>query len=87
MKASAEVADMSPAIFIGYAQLCGLTLARAHARGGDPAAIAGYLGRSDTFDMSIVQFAQIYADQNERDYAALQEAIASGRIVAAAETD
>lgn len=87
MKASAEVADMSPAIFVGYAQLCGLTLARAHARGGDPAAIAGYLGRGDTFDESIVQFAQTYADQNERDYAALRAAIESGRIVVASEAD
>ena len=85
MKASAEVADMSPAIFVGYAQLCGLTLARAHARGGDPAAIAGYLGRGDTFDESIVQFAQTYADQNERDYAALHAAIESGRIVVSSE--
>jgi hypothetical protein len=76
---------MSPAVFIGYAQLCGLTLARAHARGGDPAAIAGYLGRSDTFDLSLVQFSQTYADQNERDYASLKAAIDSGRIVATAE--
>jgi uncharacterized protein (DUF2252 family) len=66
-----------------YGQLCGWTLARAHARSGDRIAIAAYLGGSDAFDKAITQFAAAYADQNERDYKSLVEAVASGRITAA----
>ncbi len=62
--------------------MCGWTLARAHARSGDRIAIAGYLGNGDSFDRAMATFAESYADQNERDYAALQEAVASGRVVA-----
>ena len=65
-----------------YAQLCGGTLARAHARSGDRIAIASYLGGSDVFDRAIADFAAAYADQNERDFEALTEAAASGRITA-----
>ena len=65
-----------------YAKLCGWTLARAHAWLGDPVAISVYLGRSDTFDRAMLAFAQSYADQNELDYAALVEAVSSGRVVA-----
>ena len=65
-----------------YGQLCGWTLARAHARSGDRIAIAAYLGASDTFDQAITQFAGAYADQNEKDHEALLAAVASGRIVA-----
>ena len=54
-----------------YAQLCGWTLARAHARSGDRVAIAAYLGTGDAFDEAIADFAERYADQNERDHAAL----------------
>jgi uncharacterized protein (DUF2252 family) len=68
--------------FILYTELCGWTLARAHARSGDPAAISGYLGRSDQFDRAIAAFAQAYADQTERDYQAMAEAARSGRICA-----
>ena len=68
-----------------YAEFCARTLARAHARSGDPVAIAAYLGRSDAFDRALASFAEIYADQNERDFAALREAVDSGRI--AAQTD
>ena len=64
------------------AKLYRWTLARAHARSGDRIAIAAYLGASDAFDQAITQFAAAYADQNERDYQALVEAIASGRITA-----
>jgi uncharacterized protein (DUF2252 family) len=64
-----------------YAEICGWTLARAHARSGDPIAIAAYLGSGDAFDRSMASFARAYADQNERDYAALQEAAVAGRIV------
>jgi hypothetical protein len=63
-----------------YAQICGTTLAHAHARSGDRIAIAAYLGKSDTFDKAMAAFAETYADQNERDYAALQSAADAGRV-------
>ena len=66
-------------------EVCGRTLARAHARSGDRVALAAYLGGSDVFDQAIADFAETYADQNERDYAALQSAVNDGR--AAATTD
>ncbi len=65
-----------------YASVCGWTLARAHARSGDPAAIAGYLGDKRSFDRAMVDFANRYADQNERDYATVQRAVADGRLAA-----
>jgi uncharacterized protein (DUF2252 family) len=65
-----------------YGNLCGWTLARAHARSGDRIAIAAYLGGSDKFDQAITQFAGAYADQNERDHQAVIDAVASGRITA-----
>jgi len=70
-KGSAEVETMSPKRMTIYAGLCGWTLARAHARTGDPAAIAAYLGRSDRFDQAIGDYAELYADQNEADYEAV----------------
>jgi uncharacterized protein (DUF2252 family) len=79
-KGSARVERMDPAALTAYAQICGTTLAHAHARSGDRIAIAAYLGKSDTFDRAIAAFAETYADQNERDYAALREAAADGRI-------
>ena len=66
-----------------WGQMCGWTLGRAHARTGDRIAIAAYLGSSDAFEQAIARFAVTYADQNERDYRALQSAAASGRLVAA----
>jgi hypothetical protein len=65
-----------------YGELCGLTLARAHARSGDRIAIAAYLGGSDVFDQAITTFAAAYADQNETDHEALVRAVNSGRITA-----
>jgi uncharacterized protein (DUF2252 family) len=65
-----------------YAQICGATLARAHARWGDRIAIASYLGKGEKFDQAIADFCVAYADQNERDYAAFAAAIDSGRLVA-----
>jgi uncharacterized protein (DUF2252 family) len=65
-----------------YGELCGWTLARAHARSGDRIAIAAYLGASDAFDQAITQFAAAYADQNERDHQSLVDAVSSGRIIA-----
>lgn len=69
-----------------YAELCGAALARAHARSGDRMAIAGYLGRSDSFDRAMAGFAVAYADQNERDYEVFAGAVRSGRIEAASES-
>ena len=63
-----------------YGQVCGWTLARAHARSGDRIAIASYLGGSDVFDRAIADFSETYADQNERDYEALTDAVKTGRI-------
>ena len=79
-KGSALVDTMKPAAMTLYAQVCGETMARAHARSGDAVAIASYLGSSDTFDRALATFAEAYADQNERDYAALKAAAESGRI-------
>ena len=63
-----------------YAGFCGWTLARAHARAGDAAAIAGYLGSGDSFDRAMASFAETYADQNDADYAALRQAVDAGTI-------
>lgn len=82
-KGSADVEVMLPRGAELYARACGETLARAHARAGDRVAIAAYLGGTDRFDRAIAEFAGDYADQNERDYAAFREAVASGRLVAA----
>jgi uncharacterized protein (DUF2252 family) len=82
MKGSANVETMLPPHLSAYAELCGWALARAHARTGDPAAIAGYLGTGNSFDHAIQEFAIAYADQNERDYEALLAARKSGRIEA-----
>jgi uncharacterized protein (DUF2252 family) len=84
-KISADIAAMRPSDMARYGRLCAWTLARAHARSGDSVAIAGYLGSSHAFDRAIAAFAEVYADQNERDHAALVDAIASGRIQAEAE--
>ena len=81
-KGSAEVEQMVPSGMATYGRLCGWTLARAHARSGDRIAIAAYLGKSAAFDRAIVEFSHAYADQNERDYKALTEAVESGRITA-----
>ncbi len=79
-KGSAEVEAMSATTMAGYAQLCGWTLARAHARTGDRQAISAYLGKGDRFDRAIAEFSRAYADQNEADYAVLTEAQRSGDL-------
>jgi uncharacterized protein (DUF2252 family) len=81
-KGSALVDTMGPRQLSAYAELCGWTLARAHARSGDAVAITSYLGNSDRFDLAMTEFAESYADQNERDYAALQAAVKDGRVTA-----
>jgi uncharacterized protein (DUF2252 family) len=80
MKGSAEVEAMAPVGLNFYAGICGWTLARAHARSGDPIAIAEYLGENDQFDRSITDFSKRYADQNEQDYQAFANAIRSNRL-------
>jgi uncharacterized protein (DUF2252 family) len=80
MKGSALVELMAPAALTVYGRLCGWTLARAHARSGDPVAIAAYLGTDPDFDRSITDFARRYAEQNDRDFAAFTDAIRTSRI-------
>jgi predicted alpha/beta hydrolase len=82
MKGSAVVETMIPAALTFYAQTCGRTLARAHARSGDPVALAAYMGSKDRFERSMADFAERYADQNERDYQAFVGAIRSGQLAA-----
>jgi uncharacterized protein (DUF2252 family) len=82
MKGSAKVETMSSDELVLYAGLCGWALARAHARSGDRVQIAAYLGKSERFDRAVADFAAAYADQNERDHAALCAAVESGRLPA-----
>ncbi|MFL6237929.1 MAG: DUF2252 domain-containing protein [Actinomycetes bacterium] len=81
-KGSAELDGAKPEGLMAYGNLCGWTLARAHARSGDRIAISTYLGETDTFDRAVAEFSEAYADQNERDHRGLVEAIDSGRLVA-----
>lgn len=81
-KGSAAVETMEPSGMVAYAQLCGSTLARAHARSSDAVAIAAYLGSGDNWERALDAFAEAYADQNERDYEALRQAAAAGRVKA-----
>jgi len=81
-KFSVPIEQMNPSRLATYAQMCGWTLARAHARSGDRIALAAYLGSSRKFAHAIADFAEAYADQNERDYAALQAAVKDGSIEA-----
>jgi uncharacterized protein (DUF2252 family) len=81
-KVSAEIETMTPRVLRVYAEICAWTLARAHARSGDRIAIAAYLGKNDAFAQAIAEFSVAYANQNERDYAALAAAVKSGRIKA-----
>lgn len=87
MKFSIPLEGASPAHMSRYAEACGLTLARAHAKSGDAATISGYLGKSDAFDQAIGAFALAYADQNERDHAALVASVKAGRVEALVEED
>ena len=81
-KGSALVELMEPNALAAYGAVCGWTLARGHARSGDAAAIAAYLGSGESFDRAMASFAEAYADQNELDYAAFRAAVASGRLAA-----
>jgi uncharacterized protein (DUF2252 family) len=82
MKFSVDISLMKPQQMSGYAEICGWSLARAHARSGDASLIYGYLGKSDTFDRAIGTFAELYADQTERDCELFLDAIESGEIKA-----
>jgi uncharacterized protein (DUF2252 family) len=82
MKGSAVVESLRPPALAFYARQCGWTLARAHARSGDPIAIAACLGNGDGFDQSVADFSERYADQNEKDYQAVAKAVRSGRLEA-----
>lgn len=84
-KGSADLATMAPNGLQVYGSMCGWTLARAHARTGDRVALAAYLGSSDAVDRALARFAEGYADQNERDFRALEEAAGDGRVHADAE--
>ena len=81
-KGSALVELMEPDLMTIYAKVCGIELARAHARSGDAIAISSYLGNSDRFDRAMAEFAETYADQNERDFKTLIDAVAAGEIKA-----
>jgi uncharacterized protein (DUF2252 family) len=81
-KGSAMVESMEPSGMLEYARLCGWTLAKGHARSGDAIAIGSYLGAGDVFDKAMARFAETYADQNERDYDALKQAVDAGRVKA-----
>ena len=79
-KISADIDVMQPDALGIYAQLCGWTLARAHARSGDRVAIGAYMGGGDVFPQAVARFAAAYADQNDTDHQALLKAIADGSI-------
>ncbi len=81
-KGSVEIDQLRPEGMIVYGRLCGWTLARAHARSGDRIAIASYLGGGNNFDRAVLDFSEAYAEQNGRDYEALSDAVAAGKIVA-----
>jgi uncharacterized protein (DUF2252 family) len=82
MKMKLDLTEMTKPDWFEYVEICGWTLARAHARTGDPARMAGYLGKSDKFDAALAKFAFRYAEQTERDYEALVKAIRAGRLKA-----
>jgi hypothetical protein len=87
MKIKPLVELFNPATLFDYAMLCGWTLARAHARSGDPAMMAGYMGKSDVFDKAIASFSKAYADQAEQDHAAFTRAIRQGKIEVQTDSD
>jgi hypothetical protein len=80
MSMKIDIDAMSKQDWFEYVELCGWVLARAHARTGDPALIAGYLGKTEAFDEAIAMFAAAYADQTDRDHASFVKAIRAGRI-------
>jgi hypothetical protein len=84
MKMKIDLENMAKCDWLEYVEICGWTLARAHARTGDAALVGGYLGKNDLFDSSLAKFATAYADQAERDHASLLKAIRAGQLKAQA---
>jgi hypothetical protein len=82
MKLKFRIEEFKPAKMVIFADWCGGTLARAHARSGEPASISGYLGKADTFDQAIASFAVAYADQVERDFEGFANAVRQGKLAA-----
>jgi uncharacterized protein (DUF2252 family) len=80
VKVKPIIENFIPSFMIQFAEWCGHTLARAHARSGEPAVISGYLGKSDAFDQAIAAFSTVYADQTERDHATLAKAVRNGKL-------
>jgi len=87
MKIKPLVEVYTPGAMLQYAELCGWTLARAHARSGEPAKISGYLGQNDQFDQSVAAFSVAYADQSERDHELLIKAVRAGKLDVYVEED
>jgi hypothetical protein len=87
MKVKFPVEKFGPAEMAQFADWCGGTLARAHARSGEPAVISGYLGKRDKFDRAIGAFAVAYADQCERDHEYMRKAVRQGRLEARADAE
>jgi uncharacterized protein (DUF2252 family) len=87
MKIKPLVEIFTPSVMRGYADVCGWTLAHAHARSGEPAKIAGYLGKGDQFDEAVADFSVAYADQSERDHEALMKAVRAGKLEVFIETE
>jgi len=86
MKMKIDLENMTKSEWLEYVEICGWTLARAHARTGDAAKISGYLGKNEAFDVALAKFAAAYADQTDRDHATLVKAIRAGRVKAQATT-
>lgn len=82
MKGSVELGDLTPGAYLSYVTLCGQVLARAHSQSPGGAVASGYLGQADRFDEAVATWATAYADQAERDYAALEQAVRAGRVPA-----
>jgi hypothetical protein len=80
MKVSAEIDTFKPSTLVGYAAVCGWTLAHCHAKTGDATKIAGYLGSRELFDDALAKYSKAYADQAERDFQTFQAALRSGRL-------
>ena len=87
MKIKPIVEIFTPSVMLQYAEVCGWTLAHAHARSGEPTQISGYLGKSDKFDKAIADFSVAYADQSERDHDVLVKAVRAGRLEVFIEQD
>jgi hypothetical protein len=85
VKISAILEGWDVDVLVAYGKLCAWALARAHARSGDPALIAGYMGANTSFDDAICEFAVEYSDQNQRDYRVFVKAVREGRLHAVVE--